>query len=102
MKIKSQHELQRTISLHYSKNENTEVILKTALACEMALTLGLNSMSITLKMVDLGVKQTEIGLAMALALKKTEDKFLSEIDQEIKKIVLKNYSKMIEELEAVI
>jgi hypothetical protein len=45
---------------------------------------------------------TELGLSMALALKHTDDKDLSELDRQIKLITIQNHSKMIEELEGLL
>lgn len=100
MEIKNQHQLQLQIAEHYKKGEQTDVIYKTSIACEMLLNIGMASATITLRMIDLGVKKEDIGMAMALAMKKTDDKYLSPLDVIIKKIVLQNHSKMIEELEA--
>lgn len=72
---------------------------KTSIAIEFLLTVGMNSQKITFKMIDLGVKPQELGLAMALAFKNTDDKWLSDIDKDIKKIVIENHSQMIKELE---
>lgn len=90
------------ISEHYTKNERPDVIFKTALALEMCLTMGYNSKNLTFKMLDLGVKPDDLGLSMALAMKKTDDKYLSNLDQEIKKIVLEKFADMIKELESVL
>jgi len=89
----------KTINDHYAKKENFEVIEKTVLAFEMMLAVGLPSLECTLKMRDMGVKDTELGLSMALAMKKTDDSCLSPLDQNIKKLVMETHKKMIEELE---
>ena len=102
MQLKNTSELQQTMSNHYKNNENFEIILKTNSAIEFLLTIGMNTMKITEKIIDLGVKPTELGLSMALALKHTEDKDLSEIDRQIKKITIQNHSKMIQELEGLL
>ena len=102
MQLKTQTELQQTINEHYKKNEIPDIINKTSLALEMSLALGMDSLTLTYRMYDLGIKPVELGLSMALAMKRTEDKFLSATDQEIKKIVLARHSDMIKELERVI
>ena len=99
IKIKTQHELQTTMKEHYEKGENIEIIIKTLTAIEFLLTIGMNTKKITEKIMDLGVKTTELGLSMALALKNTEDKYLSELDLEIKRITLEQHSEMIKEME---
>ncbi len=99
IQLKSQHELQLQISDLYKKDEKAEIILKTSMALEMVLTLGLDTQKATFKMIDLGVKPDELGLSMAIALKRTEDKFLSATDLEIKRIVLSEHGTMIKELE---
>lgn len=102
LKIKSADDLRAKISLHYTRDEIADVISKTALALECCLTIGMPSNTLTYKMIDLGVKPTELGMAMALAMKKTDDKWLSPLDIEIKKLVLQNHSKMLQELEEVL
>ena len=102
LKIKSESELQQMTKEHYEKGENFDIILKTSAAAEFLLTLGMDSNRITLKMRDLGVRTTELGLSMALALKNTDDKDLSEQDRQIKKITVENYSEMLKELEGLL
>ena len=100
--IKNTSELQKMIAEHYEKKENFSIVEKTELAIEFLLTLGMNSQQITFKMIDLGVKPTELGLSMALALKNTDDSSLSELDREIKVKVLEAHSEMIKELEGLL
>lgn len=102
MSFKTDSELQQMTKEHYEKNENFDIILKTSAAAEFLLVLGYDANRVTLKMRDLGVKTTELGLSMALALKRTEDKYLSELDREVKKITVENYSEMLKELEGLL
>lgn len=102
MDFKNDLELQQMTREHYEKDENIEIVLKTSVAAEFLLTLGYDSLRITMKMRDLGVKPTELGLSVALALKNTEDQYLSKIDQAIKKEMVENYSTMLKELEALL
>ena len=102
MQIKSEYELQQMIKTHYKKDEMPDIILKTSSALEFMLTLGFDSMRLTLKMYDLGVKPNELGLSMALAMKRTDDKYLSATDQAVKNEVLAKHANMIKELEKVL
>lgn len=102
MQIKTQTELTQTINEHYKNNEIPNIIIKTSLALELSLALGINSLTLTYRMYDLGIKPSELGLAMALAMKRTDDKYLSVTDQDIKKIVLSRHADMIKELETVL
>ena len=102
MNLKSTSDLQKTMSDHYKNNEFGDIIIKTSKAMEFLLTVGMSTLKITQKIIDLGVKPNELGLSMALALKHTDDKYLSELDRQIKKLTLQNHSKMLNELEGLV
>ena len=99
LKLYKQFELQKIIQEHYKNNRKVDIIFKTELALEMGLAVGYNSKELTFRMYDIGVKPEELGLSMALAMKRTDDKYLSELDQKIKTVVIARFSDMLKELE---
>lgn len=100
--LKTTSELQKTMADHYKNNEIGDIIFKTTKVMEFLLTIGMPTLKITYKIMDLGVKHNELGLSMALALKRTDDKYLSTLDRQIKLITIQNHSKMIKELEGLL
>ena len=97
--MKNMHELQIMISEHYRNSEQMEVITKTSMAAQMLLAVGMDSKSVRLQLIDVGVMPKDIGMGLALAMKRTDDMILSPVDKRIKKRVLANHEKMILELE---
>lgn len=100
--LKSQHDLQAIIAMHYSKNELYAVIQKTTSAMEMCLTVGYNTYNLLHEFIDIGVRRDHINMAMAVALSRVNEKFLTETDKKIKKEVTTSMADMIQELEEVI
>ena len=78
-------ELINTINSLYAKNDKSAIIEKTMISIEMGLALGCNTGFMCTRMIDLGVKPQELGLAVVLALKNADDSILCETDRIIKK-----------------
>ncbi len=83
------------IKEHYDKDETELVIERTVWIFKMSLKLGYNTLQLYQRTSDLGVKPTELGISMALSLKQTDNSFLSEKDQQLKKEILKKYEEPI-------
>jgi len=74
-----------TINGLYKTGDKIGVIDKTMLAIELGLEFGMNSGTMTIKMIDLGVRPEELGTAVSLALMRTDDPKLCDTDKIIKK-----------------
>lgn len=82
----------------YKKHDLAEIINKTRLALKLMLLSGMNTMDLTYKFIDIGVKPEELGLSMAIALSEIPDEYLNKIDVVVKHIVIVRHGKMIKEL----
>lgn len=83
-KAQLQNGLINTIKELYAKGDKIGVIDKSMLAVEMGLAIGYNSYMMTTTLIDLGVRPEELGTAISLAVMRTDDKYLNDIDKKIK------------------
>lgn len=73
----------------YELDDIQEIITRTVFLFKTALDLGYNIGECYVRTHDLGIKPTEMGISVALALKQTDDSKLTQKDLLIKTKILK-------------
>ncbi len=83
----------------YEQDDFQEIIKRTVFLFKSALDLGYNIGECYVRTHDLGIKPTEMGISVALALKQTDDSKLTQKDLIIKRVVLKENQQALSEWE---
>lgn len=89
------------IRVLYKNGETDRLIEKTVWLFKTSLSFGYNIGQLYTRSHDLGIKPTEMGISIALALKQTDNSVLCKTDVIIKNKLLKTLSKEIETWEKV-
>jgi len=93
----------KSINDLYAEGENFEITQRTIFIFETLLQMGWTTKKLFDRMRDNGVKSTELGIAMAVSLNRTNPKYLSKLDQELREKTIEIGYQMIidyEKLEA--
>ena len=83
----------------YKENQNHTIVRRTINTFETLLKYGWSSKRLIVKALDMGIKPLERGIAIAVALSRTDPKHLSEIDKKLRMKTIKVASDMIKQYE---
>lgn len=77
-------ETTKDINQLYDENENFFITQRVIGIFEILLQIGWTTKKLIDKSMDMGIKKTELGVALAVSLNRTNPKHLSKIDQELR------------------
>lgn len=94
--IKSTDEVRGEIKVLYDLGEGGqyEIIQRSIFILSTSLNLGMNSKSLVDRMMDLGVKPLELGIALSVSMRDTDPILLSKIDQKIREKIMSTSKEM--------
>lgn len=89
----------KNISQLYAEDQNFTIVQRTIGIIQIFLEIGWTTKKLIDKTRDMGVKTTELGISMAVALNRTNPKYLSKIDQEVREKTIEIAYQMIVDYE---